>query len=136
VSPNHDIGIVLLIEVPAPFETEALSLPCPTLQCTTWKGASFGVSLHPILGCLLELLLVVLELVGNARFNSIIRIRLNQEIACQIENSGDLVRRLPCIAAENAQTHRTLVIIADIGMIDLGLEAESRRLEWVLVGKD
>lgn len=93
----------------------------------------FGILLHPVLRILLELCLVVLEFVRNACLHRVIRLRRLQHRNDQLKHICDLVRRLPLVCAEDTQAHGAAVIVGDVRMVDLGLEAESGWLERVLL---
>jgi hypothetical protein len=60
----------------------------------------------------------------------------DQERLDQAQHRHNLVWWLPLVGAEQAQAHGALVIVAHVGMVDLGSEADDRGLEWVFVGKD
>lgn len=93
------------------------------------------VLVHPVPRCLLECSLVVLELVRNTRLDRIIRLRSGEDSPDQREHVLDLVRRLPLVGTQHAQAHSTTVIVGDVGVVDLGLEADRGRLEGVVFGQ-
>ena len=93
-----------------------------------------GISLDPLLRRLLKLLAVVLVLIGQRSLNSVIRVRFDQDVADHVQDGANLVWWLPLIAAQHAKTHRSLVVIADVGVVDLGLEVDDGRFEWVFGG--
>lgn len=94
-------------------------------------SSSLGVLLDPILSLSIKLRLLVLVLIRNAGLNSIIRLRRRHDRADQLQHIRDLVRWLPFVAPQHAQTHRTFVVVANVRVPDLGLEVDCRWLEWV-----
>jgi len=64
-----------------------------------------------------------------------IRIRLQHQVPRHPQYRRDLATGLPLITAKDAKTHAALVIVRDVGMVDLGLEREGRGLERVVLGK-
>ena len=124
-TPNLD----LQQKVYEPARRRPLGLPPCRL------GFSAGVLLDPVTSHFLKLFAVALVLVGNARLNGVVRVRLDQQVASHVEDGGDLVRRLPLVSAEHAQAHGAFVVVGDVGMIDFGLEGQRRRLEGVVGGE-
>lgn len=96
-------------------------------------GSSLCISLHPILGVLLKLLSVLLVLVRDRGLNGIIDVRLDHEGLNQAQYCDDFVRRFPFVWAQQTKAHGTLVVVADVGVINLCSEADDWRLEGVLV---
>jgi len=94
-----------------------------------------GVPLHPVLHVLLKLLAVLLVLVRDGGLDGVVRVRLDQERLDEPQHGNHLVRRFPLVGPEQAQAHGPLVVVADIGVVDLGLEADDGRLEGVFVGE-
>ena len=84
---------------------------------------------------LLKNLRVVLVLVGNSTFDGIIRLGRSEDLTDEHQNVANLVRGLPLVGAEHAQAHGALVIVADVGVVDLGLEGDGGRLEGVFFGE-
>lgn len=91
-----------------------------------------GMLLRPIPRRLLELLAVALVLIRYGRLDSIVGIGLDQEVPGHVYDSHELVRGLPLVAAEHAQAHGAFVIVAYVGVVDLGLEAQDGRFERVV----
>jgi hypothetical protein len=110
-------------------------------SCVNLQGAALctsallSVTLDPVLYVLLKLLAVFAVLVGNGRLYRIVGVRLDQKRLNKAQDGDNLVRWLPLIGTKQAQTHGTLVIVTDIGVVDLGPEADNRRLEGILVGE-
>ena len=104
-------------------------------RCCRVTFSSLRIALNPVLRILLELLTVLPVFVGNRWFNSVVRVRFDEERLDEAKDRNNLVRRLPLIRAQQTQTHGALVVIADIGVVDLGAEGNDRRLERVLVGE-
>lgn len=96
---------------------------------------SLRVFVHPILCGLIKCRPVILELFCNPSLNCIIRLRRCKDRPNQREHILDLVRRLPRICSEHAETHGTALIVGHVWVVDLGLKADDRRLEWVVFGK-
>lgn len=94
-----------------------------------------GVLGDPVFGNLLKLLGVALVLVGDTSFDGVIGLRSGEDYANEGEDVPDAVWRLPGVAAKDAETHGTLVIVTDVWVVDLGLEADDWRLEGVFLGE-
>lgn len=90
-----------------------------------------SVSLHPVLCVLVEPGAVLAVLVGDGGLNGIVWVRLDQERLDEAQDRDDLVWRLPLVRAEQTQAHGALVVVAHVGVVDLGAEADDRRLEGV-----
>jgi hypothetical protein len=105
-------------------------------NATLCPPALLRITLDPVLRVLLKLLAVLPVLVGDGGLDSIVWVRLDQERLDQAQHRHNLVWWLPLVGAEQAQAHGALVIVAHVGMVDLGSEADDRGLEWVFVGKD
>ena len=93
--------------------------------------SSLRVPLHPVRRILVELLAVGLELVRDLCLNSIIRLRSLQHRPDQLQNIHDLVRRLPLVGAEDAETHGAAVVVGDVGVVDFRAEGEGGWFERV-----
>jgi hypothetical protein len=93
------------------------------------------VLLDPLLGDLVELAALVLELVGDAGLDGVVRVGLGEHLAGEAQDGGDAVGRLPGVAAQQGQAHAALVVVADVWVVDLGGEVQRRRLEGVLGGE-
>lgn len=97
---------------------------------------SASILLDPLPRHLLILLAVILVLIRNARLHRIVRVRLDQEVPRHVEHGDDLIRRLPLVGAEHTQAHGALVVVGNVRVVDLGLETETWRLEWVVGRED
>jgi len=92
-------------------------IPLSALQC--FKPVPFSklissllrVLVHPVLGLSVELGPLGPELVGDTSFDRIVRLGLGENRLDQLEDVCDLVRRLPLVAAEDAQTHGAFVVV-------------------------
>jgi hypothetical protein len=110
-------------------------------SCVNLQGAALctsallSVTLDPVLYVLLKLFAVLAVLVGDGRLDRIVGVRLNQKRLNKAQDRNNLVRRLPLVGTEQTQTHGSLVIVTDIRVVDLGPEADNRRLEGILVGE-
>ena len=96
---------------------------------------SLRIALDPVLRILLELLAVLSVLVGNRWLDSVIRVWLDEERLNEAKDRDNLVRRLPLVGTQQTQAHGALVVVADIGVVDLGAERHDWRLEGILVGE-
>ena len=96
---------------------------------------TLGVPVHPISRVLVEGGSVALELVRNTRLDRVIRLRSGQDCPDQREHILDLVWRLPLVRTQHAQAHSAAVVVRHIRVVDLGFEADARRLEGVIFGK-
>jgi hypothetical protein len=74
-------------------------------------------------------------LIGDARLDCIVGLRLDQNSANKIQNLPDAVWRLPLITAKDAETHGAFVVVGDIRVVDFGPEGDDGRLEWVFPRK-
>jgi hypothetical protein len=92
---------------------------------------SLGVALDPVLYILLKLLAVLPVLVGNGRLDGIVRVGLNEQRLDEAEDRHHLVWRLPLVGAQQTQAHGPLVVVADVGVVDFGSEADDGWLEGV-----
>lgn len=110
----------------------ALGSPSP---CCRVMLCSLRIALDPVLRILLELLAVLSVLVGNRWLDSVIRVWLDEERLNEAKDRDNLVRRLPLVGTQQTQAHGALVVVADIGMVDLGAERHDWRLEGILVGE-
>lgn len=77
---------------------------------------------------------VVLVLVGNSTFDGIIRLGRSEDLTDEHQNVANLVWGLPLVGAEHAQAHGTLVVVANVWVVDLGLERDGWGLEGVFLG--
>jgi hypothetical protein len=93
------------------------------------------IALDPVLCILLKLLAVLAVLIGDGGLDGIIGVGFNQKRLDQAQNGHDLVWRLPFVGTKQAQTHGTLVIVAHVGVVDFGSEADNRWLEGIFVRK-
>lgn len=87
---------------------------------------------HPQLCRLLKPCWVVLKLLRYTCFDRIIWLRRSEYRPHQLQHIGNLIRRLPFIRLEHSQTHCSSLIVANIGMVDLGAKGEGWWFEWVL----
>ena len=78
---------------------------------------------------------VVLVLVGNSTFDGIIRLGRSEDLTDEHQDVANLVWRLPLVGTEHAQAHGAFVVVADVWVVDLGLEGDGGRLEGVLLGQ-
>jgi hypothetical protein len=116
---------------PSVCETCAVKLQHVT-QC---PSALLRITLDPVLCILLKLLTILAILVGNGWLNGIIWVWLDQKRLDEAQDGDDLVWRLPFVRAKQPETHGTLVIVADVGVVDLSTEADNGWLEGVFVWK-
>jgi hypothetical protein len=91
------------------------------------------ITLDPVFCVLLKLLAVLAILVGDGGLDSVVRVWLDQERLDEAQHGHNLVWRLPFVGTEQAQTHGTLVVVAHVGVVDLGPEADDRGLERIFV---
>jgi hypothetical protein len=96
---------------------------------------TLGVPVHPVLRILVKGSSVALELVRNTRLDRVIRLRSSEDCPDQREHVLDLVWWLPLLRAQHTQAHGAAVVVRHIGVVDLGFEADARRLEGVVFGK-
>ena len=96
---------------------------------------SLRITLDPILSILFELLAVLPVLVGDRRLDGVIWVWFDEECLDEAEDRDNLVRRLPFFRTKQTQAHGALVVVADIGVVDLGAEGHDRGLERILVGE-
>jgi hypothetical protein len=89
------------------------------------------VTLDPVFCRLLESTTVLAILVGNGWFNSVVGVGLDQECLDQAKHRDDFIWWLPLLWAKKSQAHGTLVVVAHIGVVYLGSEANDWWLEWV-----
>jgi len=94
-----------------------------------------SVLLNPFFGFLVEFGAVLLELVGNGRLNRVIGVGLDQEGLDEAQDGNDFVRWFPLVRTQKSEAHRPGIIIADIGVVDLGPETNHGGLERILVGE-
>ena len=106
----------------------------PTLPVSKLIPSLLRILVHPVLGLSIELAPLGPVLVGDTSFDRIIRLGLRENRLDQLEHVRDLVRRLPLVAAQNAQTHGALVVIGDVWMPDLGSEGDGGWLKGVFLG--
>jgi hypothetical protein len=78
---------------------------------------------------------VVLVLVGNSTFDGIIGLGRSQDLTDEHQNVANLVWGFPLVGAQHTQTHGAFVIVADVWVVDLGLEGDGGRLEGVFLGE-
>ena len=74
-------------------------------------------------------------MLSDTGFHGIVRLRSSEDGADEFEDLGDLVRWLPLFSLEHAQAHGTALIVGHVWVVDLGLKADDRRLEWVVFGQ-
>lgn len=96
---------------------------------------SLRITLDPILSILFELLAILPVLVGDRRLDGVIWVWFDEECLNEAEDRDNLVRRLPFFRTKQTQAHGALVVVADIGVVDLGAEGHDRGLERILVGE-
>jgi hypothetical protein len=111
------------------------ALCCPHSSPTAIYVHSLGVALDPVLHVLLKLLAVLPVLVGDGRLDGIVRVGLDQERLDKAEHRDDLVRRLPLVGTQQTQAHRPLVIVANVGVVDLCSERHDGWLEGIFGGE-
>lgn len=78
---------------------------------------------------------MVLVLVGNSTFDGIIRLRCREDLADEDQDVANLVWWLPLVGAEHAEAHTAFVVVADIGVVDFGLERDGGWFEGVFFGQ-
>jgi len=121
----------MLVETPPlPTHKKLATMRLPVLL------RALGVPVHPVFGVLVKCGSVALKLVRNTRLDRVIRLRSSEDCPDQREHILDLVWRLPLLRAQHAQAHGAAVVVRHIGMVDLGFEADARRLEGVVFGED
>lgn len=64
-----------------------------------------------------------------------LHIRLDQQAPRHLQHRQNLTTRLPVLRAQYAQTHGALVVVGDVGVVDLRGEVQRRGLEGVFGGK-
>lgn len=79
----------------------------------------------------IKLLPLILELLRDRHLHRIVWHRLGQDLARELQHRRDLAGRLPLVGAQHAEAHAALVVVADVGVVDLRLEGERRWLEGV-----
>jgi hypothetical protein len=99
-----------------------------------WNQVLLAVLCDEFLCVLLKDFAVVLVLVGNSTFDGIIGLGRSQDLTDEHQYVANLVWGLPLIGAQHAQTHGAFVIVADVWVVDLGLEGDGGRLERVFLG--
>lgn len=97
--------------------------------------ALFCVLLGPILSRLVKVLAIVPEFIADGGLDGIVGVGLQHKRLDKAQNSHYLVRRLPLVGAEKTQAHGPFVVVGDIGVVYLRLEADDRGLERVFVGE-
>jgi hypothetical protein len=120
---------MLVVHTPLPAPKKLAKLRLPVLLRT------LGVPVHPVFRILVKGSSVALELVRNTRLHRVIRLRSSEDCPDQRQHIFDLVWRLPLLRAQHAQAHGAAVVVRHIGVVDLGFEADARRLERVVFGE-
>lgn len=96
---------------------------------------SLRVALDPVLRILFKLLAILPILVGNRWFDGVIWVWLDEECLNEAEDRDNLVRWFPFVGTKQTQAHGALVVVAHIGVVDLGAEGHDRGFEGILVGE-
>lgn len=78
---------------------------------------------------------MVLVLVGNSTFDGIIRLGCREDLAYENQNIANLVWWLPLVGAEHAEAHAAFVVVADVWVVDFGLEGDGGWFERIFLGQ-
>jgi len=100
-----------------------------------WIQVLLAVLCDEFLCVLLKDFPVVLVLVGNSTFDGIIRLGRSEDLTDEHQDVANLVWGLPLVGTEHAQAHGAFVVVADVWMVDLGLERDGGGLEGVFLGQ-
>ena len=98
-------------------------IPCPVLL--------LRISLHPVLRVLIKACAILAVLVGDGGLDGIVWVGLDEERLDEAQDRDDLVWRLPFVWAKQTETHGPFVVVAHVGVVNLGAEADDWRLEGV-----
>lgn len=88
--------------------------------------------LRPLPRRLLKRFAVSIILLRNTALDGILRHRLGEQLTRKRQHRRDARRGLPFLLLQHAQTHGALVVVGDVGVVDLGREGENGRLERVV----
>lgn len=67
----------------------------------------------------------------DAAFDRVVRHGLRQQLPRELEHGRDARAGLPLVRLEHSQTHAALVVVGDVGVVDLGREGDGGRFEGV-----
>lgn len=92
-----------------------------------------SILLNPLLNNLIERRAIILILIGNACFDRVVGLRINEDLTDKGEDVANTVWWFPVVTAEDTQTNAALFVVCDIWVIDFCFEGDDGGFEGVFL---